>query len=116
MADDIVTRLMNVTEMSWEGDEVTDPLCQEAADEIERLTKQRDEWQATAAGLSQDISNAEDEIERLRSKMEQWRNRAFSEKFERLKREDEIERLTDEINSLRLQVVALSIPKEARHG
>jgi chromosome segregation ATPase len=42
-----------------------------AADEIERLTKQRDEWQATAAGLSQDISNAEDEIERLRAIIKQ---------------------------------------------
>jgi hypothetical protein len=39
--------------------------CQ-AADEIERLREQSDGWQATAAGLSEDISNAEDEIERLR--------------------------------------------------
>jgi hypothetical protein len=29
---------------------------------------------------------------------------------------DEIERLQEEVNQLRLQVVALSIPKEARHG
>ncbi len=38
-----------------------------AAAEIKRLTDERNEWQATAAGLSQDISNAEDEIERLRA-------------------------------------------------
>lgn len=37
MADDIVTRLRDKTVMDWEGDEVTDPLCDEAADEIERL-------------------------------------------------------------------------------
>ncbi len=37
--------------------------------EIERLTKERYGWQATAAGLSQDISNAEDEIERLRAQV-----------------------------------------------
>jgi hypothetical protein len=37
VADDIVTRLRDVTEMSWDGDEITDPLCGQAADEIERL-------------------------------------------------------------------------------
>jgi HAMP domain-containing protein len=41
--------------------------------EIERLTKERYGWQATAAGLSQDISNAEDEIERLRAQVERMR-------------------------------------------
>jgi hypothetical protein len=34
---DIVKRLNAVTEMSWDGDEVTDPLCEEAANEIMRL-------------------------------------------------------------------------------
>ncbi len=42
-------------------------VCRDAADEIERLREQSDGWQATAAGLSEDISNAEDEIERLRA-------------------------------------------------
>jgi hypothetical protein len=37
VAKDIVKRLRDVTEMSWDGDEITDPLCSEAADEIERL-------------------------------------------------------------------------------
>lgn len=37
MADDIVTRLREVTVMSWDGDEVADPLTTEAADEIEWL-------------------------------------------------------------------------------
>jgi hypothetical protein len=39
----------------------------EAADEIEQLTQERNHWQSSAAGLSQDISNAEDEIELLKS-------------------------------------------------
>lgn len=34
---DIVKRLRDVTEMSWDGDEVTNPLCAEAADEISVL-------------------------------------------------------------------------------
>jgi len=34
---DIVERLRDVIEMSWDGEEVTDPLCEEAAAEIERL-------------------------------------------------------------------------------
>lgn len=29
--DDIVARLRDVTEMNWDGDEVVDPLCEEAA-------------------------------------------------------------------------------------
>jgi hypothetical protein len=33
----IVTRLRDVTFMDWEGEEITDPLCDEAADEIEQL-------------------------------------------------------------------------------
>jgi hypothetical protein len=36
-------------------------------EEIERLREQARAWQATAAGLSQDLSNAEDEIEHHRS-------------------------------------------------
>jgi hypothetical protein len=39
----------------------------DAADEIERITEESNRWQASAAGLSQDISNAEDQIEQLRS-------------------------------------------------
>ena len=42
MTDDIVTRLRDVTVMNWEGDEVTDPLCKEAANEIRRLRKAGD--------------------------------------------------------------------------
>jgi len=49
-------------------------LFDEAADEIERLTTQRDQWQATAAGISQDISNAEDELEDARIAIERLRN------------------------------------------
>lgn len=37
VTDDIVTRLRDVIELNWEAEEVTDPLCAEAADEIERL-------------------------------------------------------------------------------
>jgi hypothetical protein len=37
------------------------------------MREQSDGWQATAAGLSEDISNAEDEIERLRAELEQSR-------------------------------------------
>jgi hypothetical protein len=39
---DIVARLLDVTEMSWDGDEVTDPLCEEAAAEIEWLRQRVD--------------------------------------------------------------------------
>jgi hypothetical protein len=35
--DDIVTRLRYVTVLSWDGDEITDELAEEAAAEIERL-------------------------------------------------------------------------------
>ena len=48
MSDDIVTRLQDVTVMNWEGDEVTDPLCKEAANEIRRLRKAGD---ALAKGI-----------------------------------------------------------------
>jgi chromosome segregation ATPase len=60
-------------------------LLLDATDELERVTKERNGWQAEAAGISEDLSNAEDEIELLK----------------------------EEINDLRLQVVTLSIPKEA---
>jgi len=70
VADDIVPRLRII---HCAGDNLT-PCgtclpCQ-AADEIERLREQSDGWQATAAGLSEDIGNAEDEIERLQHQME----------------------------------------------
>jgi predicted RNase H-like nuclease (RuvC/YqgF family) len=38
--------------------------------EIKRLQESSNRWQATAAGLSQDISNAEDEVEMLRAENE----------------------------------------------
>jgi hypothetical protein len=34
-------------------------------EEIESLRKQAESWQATAAGLAQDLSNAEDEFQNL---------------------------------------------------
>jgi hypothetical protein len=61
--DDIVERLRGHIDSMC----MNNIVCGDAADEIERLTKERDGWQATAAGLAQDISNADDEIERLRA-------------------------------------------------
>ena len=46
MANDIVTRLQDATVMNWEGDEVTDPLCKEAANEIKRLRHRVDRLNA----------------------------------------------------------------------
>jgi len=43
---DIVARLLDVTEMSWDGDEVTDPICKEAANEIKRLRHRVDRLNA----------------------------------------------------------------------
>lgn len=37
MAEDIATRLADMTVMSWDGDEITHPLCEEAVNEINRL-------------------------------------------------------------------------------
>ena len=71
MSSDIVERLRHVAWLAEEGSKVTD-MAATAANEIERLTNERNGWQATAAGLSQDISNAEDEIERL----ERWKTDA----------------------------------------
>jgi hypothetical protein len=65
VTDDIVTRLhdrLDSVVFVPDRDDLID-----AADEIERMREQSDGWQATAAGLSEDISNAEDEIERLRA-------------------------------------------------
>ena len=42
MADDIVSRLLAMTITDWEGDEVTDPLCEEAAKLIARLRRAGD--------------------------------------------------------------------------
>jgi uncharacterized small protein (DUF1192 family) len=72
MADDIVTRPCCDVRPCGCADART--VIDHLHAEIERLTKQRDEWQATAAGLSQDISNAEDEIERLRGLIIEWDN------------------------------------------
>lgn len=62
MTDDIITRIScyvtNEEPMPVE-------LVIDIIEEIERLRKERNQWQAAAAGLSQDISNAEDEIEQL---------------------------------------------------
>jgi len=44
-------------------------------EEIELLREQANRWQATAAGLSQDISNAEDEIESLKNFLQQHSNK-----------------------------------------
>lgn len=90
MAEDIVTRLDNYLLSRTVDDQVTVPprFVVEVIAEIEELRKERDGWQAEAGGISEDLSNAEDEIERLQ----------------------------EEINDLRLQVVMLSIPKEADCG
>jgi 3-hydroxyisobutyrate dehydrogenase-like beta-hydroxyacid dehydrogenase len=67
VTDDIVTRLRII---HCAADDLTPCgtclICQ-AADEIERMRESSNRWQATAAGLSEDIGNAEDEIERLRA-------------------------------------------------
>jgi hypothetical protein len=90
VAEDIVTRLDNYLLSRTVDDQVTVPprFVVEVIAEIEELRKERDGWQAEAGGISEDLSNAEDEIERLQ----------------------------EEINDLRLQVVMLSIPKEADCG
>jgi uncharacterized protein YaaN involved in tellurite resistance len=49
-------------------------LFDDAADEIERLATERDQWQAKTAGISQDISNAEDELEDTRLVIERLHN------------------------------------------
>lgn len=71
LGGDIVDRL---TTLFWAMKDAGRPLDKntvaDAIAEIERLQG----WQATAAGLSQDISNAEDEIERLQV---QVRGQAF---------------------------------------
>jgi uncharacterized coiled-coil DUF342 family protein len=86
MSDDIVTRLDNCLLSRTVDDQVTVPprFIVEIIAEIEQLRKERNGWQAEAAGISEDLSNAEDEIEQLQ----------------------------EEINDLRLQVVSLSIPQE----
>lgn len=70
-------------------------LLRDAQAEIERLTKERNGWQATAAGLSQDISNAEDGIERLTAELADERSECmeqvklvvmFADRWEREKR------------------------------
>lgn len=78
--DDIMTRLSGLHH----------PYAADAADEIERLTTSRDGWQATAAGLIEDIGNAEDEIERLRDELADWQRtvKAHEEENERLRREN----------------------------
>ena len=65
MADDIVTRLQDVSITNWDGDEVTDPLCAEAADEIERLRDQL--WAARTGKALLQLEEANAEIERLQA-------------------------------------------------
>jgi hypothetical protein len=81
-----VTRLDNCLLSRTVDDQVIVPprFIVEIIAEIEQLRKERNGWQAEAAGISEDLSNAEDEIELLQ----------------------------EEINALRLQVVTMSIPEE----
>lgn len=51
------------------GAHTPETLADTLIDELRRLRAERDGWQATAAGISQDISNAEDEIELLREQV-----------------------------------------------
>lgn len=63
--DDIVTRLRHAEEngiCEWQ-------VLIEAADEIERLVQERNRWQATAAGITQDLSNCEDKFEELKEEI-----------------------------------------------
>lgn len=70
--DDILERLREKEYACCGADYEPDAYCNacvlhvEAANQIERLTRERNRWQATAAGLSEDLSNAEDEIKWLR--------------------------------------------------
>jgi hypothetical protein len=60
MPDDIVTRLRDVTEMSWDGDEITDPLCGQAADEIERLRRLLHEQNEYSLRLQNELERCRD--------------------------------------------------------
>ena len=74
-SDDIVEYLRDFAEIveKSKGDAVVVMLSGdifiEAAEEIERLTQERNRWRATASGLLEDISNAEDEIESLETQI-----------------------------------------------
>jgi hypothetical protein len=78
VTDDIMSANDNIAHMSTNGDiinQLSYYMFNEARmpagfirtiiEEIESLRQQAQTWQATAAGLSQDLSNAEDEIESL---------------------------------------------------
>lgn len=68
MTDDVVTIIRHMVDGTVAVHQRT-PLehaALQAADEIDRLRELAGRWQATAAGLSQDISNAEDEIAQLK--------------------------------------------------
>jgi hypothetical protein len=82
VTDDIVLANDNITHMSANADIINQlsyymfnevrmsaGFVRDVIEHIEALEKRANEWQATAAGLSQDISNAEDEIEQLREKL-----------------------------------------------
>jgi chromosome segregation ATPase len=118
MSSDIVERLRHVAWLAEEGSKVTD-MAATAANEIERLTNERNGWQATAAGLSQDISNAEDEIERL----ERWKTdatyviNAWEEAWESAAVPDNLgatksEAMLDEITRLRAEVKRLGVEND----
>lgn len=85
--------------------------------EITRLEEERNMWQSTAAGLSQDISNAEDEIERLHQKEEDiLAGIQLVVKGSNAGRDEEIERLKTKIENLQAHIQWLTqIAQERIH-
>lgn len=70
----IMARVVDESQGDADVTMLSGSLFDEAADEIERLTAERDQWQAKTAGISQDISNAEDELEDARLAIERLRD------------------------------------------
>jgi predicted nucleic acid-binding Zn-ribbon protein len=70
MADDIINQLLHFVHNE---ERMPAGLVRTVVEEIEWLREQAATWQATAAGLAQDISNAEDEVERLSEKQQDLR-------------------------------------------
>jgi hypothetical protein len=69
--DDIIDRLTTLFfKMKDAGRPQDKNTIADAIQEIKKLLEQSNRWQATAAGLSQDISNAEDDIERLQEQVQ----------------------------------------------